>query len=209
MCIKRRFYCDFTVVCLIALTYEKWKQKDDDDSIPLHRGFSLLNLFPPAAPCQQPDKMPKKTNERLEELKIAHETLEMMIQLIKDLGFEPPLETSQYQETIARKAATLHDERLIGIYQGYASMFEEKERLKIKINSLIAQDAEILGAAEKKASAKEQSGPQQKKTMRRRAKRRGDPWDLPRKRRRQLEFGKEKISKSPLSSEIGCNGITV
>lgn len=118
---------------------------------------------------------------------MAHETLEMMIQLIKDLGFlgsEPPLETSQYQGTNAMKVATLHDERLIDIYQGYASMVEESKKLKIKIDSLTAQDAKLLCATEKNASAKEQSRPQQKKTVTRKAKRRGDPWDRPRKRRR-------------------------
>lgn len=152
--------------------------------------------------------MPKKTNERLEELEIAHETLEMMIQLIKDLGFEPPFETAQYQGTNARKAATLHDERVIGIYQGYISILEEKEKLKIKIDSLMAQSAEILGAAEK-SSIKGQSSPQQKKAITRKAKRKGDPWDRPRKRRRQPKVGKEQTSKSPLSSEIVCNDTTV
>jgi hypothetical protein len=153
--------------------------------------------------------MPKKTNERLEQLKMAHETLEMMIQLIKDLGFEPPLEISQYQGTNAEKAATLHDERLIGIYQGYASMLEEREKFKFKIDLWVAQDAEILGVAEKNASIKEESGTLQKKASTRRAKRRGDPWDRPRKRRRQPKVGKESIAKSPLSSEIVCNGTAV
>ncbi|PNP41668.1 hypothetical protein TGAMA5MH_06455 [Trichoderma gamsii] len=142
--------------------------------------------------------MPKKTNERLEQLKMAHETLEMMIQLIKVLGFEPLLEISQYQETNAKKAAIHHGEKLVGIYQGYASMLEEREKYKTKIDSLAAPNAEILGAAEKIASTKDHSGLQGKKASTRRAKRRGDPWDRPRKRRRQPKVGKEQISKSPL-----------
>lgn len=141
-------------------------------------------------------------DERLEQLKIAHETLEMMIQLIKDLGFKPPLEISQYQGTNAEKATTLYDEKLMGVYQGYASMLEDREKLKIKIDSLTAQNVEILDAAGKNGSAK-------KKASTRRAKRRGDPWDRPRKRRRQPKVGKEQISNSLLSSEIVCNGDTV
>ncbi|KAL7894580.1 hypothetical protein HDV63DRAFT_413978 [Trichoderma sp. SZMC 28014] len=126
--------------------------------------------------------MPKKTNERLEQLKLAHGTLEMMIQLIKDLKFEPPLESSQYQGTNATKAATLHDERIV-IYQGYASLLQETAKFKSKIDALESEIAEILGAAEKNVCATEQSGLQQKKKIRK-AKRRGDPWNKPRKRRR-------------------------
>jgi hypothetical protein len=153
--------------------------------------------------------MPKKTNERLEELKIVHETLEMMIQLIKNLGFEPPPITSQYKGTHGAKAATFDDEKLITIYQGYASMLEDRERFKMKIDLLTAQNAEILGVAEKKASAKEPSRLQQKNASNRRAKRRGNPWDRPKKRQRLSNNGKRQTSKSPLSSEIVSNEHTV
>ncbi|KAH8131561.1 hypothetical protein LI328DRAFT_160951 [Trichoderma asperelloides] len=148
--------------------------------------------------------MPKRTDERLEELEVVHETLEMMIQLIKDLGFEPPPKISQYQGPNGAKAASPHDERLNGIYEGYASMLENRERLKIKIYSLTAQNAEMACTVGKKSVAEEPSDShsQQNKASSRRAKRRGDPWDRPKKRRRQLTIKQEKISKSPLSNEF-------
>lgn len=134
----------------------------------------------------------------------------MMIQLIKDLGFEPPLEISQHQGTTGATAATLHDEKLNDIYQGYAVMLENREKLRIKIDEVVAQDAEILCAAEKKKSSiKEQSGPQQKKESNRRAKKRGNPWDRPKKRQQQPNIKKERISTSPLSNEIVGSGDAV
>ncbi|KAL6893306.1 hypothetical protein GGI43DRAFT_386546 [Trichoderma evansii] len=141
--------------------------------------------------------MPKKTNERLEELKIVHETLEMMIQLIKDLGFEPPPDVSPYQGTTGDKAATLYGERLNDIYQGYATMLEDRERFKIKIDTFTAQNAEMPCTDKKKSS-----DPHQKTASKRRAKRRGNPWDRPKKRQRQPNLKEEKVSKSPLSNEI-------
>lgn len=148
--------------------------------------------------------MPKKTDERLEELEVVHGTLEMMIQLIKDLGFEPPPKISQYQGINGAKAATPHDERLNSIYKGYAGMLEDRERLKIKIDVLTAQNAEMACTAGKKSVAEEPSDShsQQNKASSRREKRRGNPWDRPKKRRRQPTIKKDTISKSPLSNEV-------
>lgn len=150
--------------------------------------------------------MPIKKDERLEELEIAQETLEtleMMIQLIKALGFEPPSTISQRQGTTGAKAVTLQEEKLNNIYQGYASMLEDREKQKIKIDSLVAQNAKMRG------TAKEPSGSQQKKASSRRAKRRGNPWDRPRKRQRQPNHEKKQLSKSPLSNEIVSDGNAV
>lgn len=141
--------------------------------------------------------MPKKTNERLEELEIVHETLEMMIQLIKDLGFEPPPDVSPYQRINGEKAATLYGERLNDIYQGYATMLENRERYKVEIDAFTAQNAESPCTDMKKSSC-----PQQKTASKRRAKRRVNPWDRPKRRQRQPNLRGDKASKSPLSNEI-------
>ncbi|KAK1252472.1 hypothetical protein MKX08_003659 [Trichoderma sp. CBMAI-0020] len=130
--------------------------------------------------------MPKKTDDRLEKLKLVHETLEMMIKLLKDLGFEPPLEISQYQGTNTEKAATLDNERLLSIYQGYASLLKDREKYQLEIDSLVAQNAEKLAAAVK-------NGPAKKKATTKRTKRRGGPWARPRKRRRQPEVVSSEI----------------
>ncbi|KAL6790224.1 hypothetical protein GGI42DRAFT_219264 [Trichoderma sp. SZMC 28013] len=129
--------------------------------------------------------MPKKTDERLEELKLIHETLEMMIQLIKDLGFEPPPQISQHEGANREKTAAVYGDELNNIYQAYVAMHEDKERLKIKLDTLMTQNAEILCASREKSSVKEELGPQQKKASNRRAKRKSNPWGRPKRRRRQ------------------------
>lgn len=137
--------------------------------------------------------MPKKTDERLEQLKIAHETQEMMIRLIKDLGFEPPPKICQHQETNGEKAATVRDEKLNAIYHGYTVMLEDRDKYKIEIDALVARDAEMLCKSEKESSAK---------ASKRRARRRGNPWDRPKRRRRQPKSTKEQQSNSSLSNEV-------
>jgi hypothetical protein len=128
--------------------------------------------------------MPKRVDEELEALHIMHQTLQMMLQLMKDLGFEPS-DVHEHQGMNRTKAATIQDERTDKLYQGYAEMLEQQEKLKIKIDTLMAKNEELLLSGAGTAgnlAAKGQLDPQGKKANNRKTKRRGNIRARPKRR---------------------------
>lgn len=116
--------------------------------------------------------MRKKTDERLEPTQIMHETLQMMLQLMKVLGFAPPnVHQDQGAEIDETGSANIRDERIANIYKGYYDMVEHKNRLEGILDSLERQNAEWLEQSDRQKTAHTRKPPRRK----------GNKWTRPKR----------------------------
>lgn len=107
--------------------------------------------------------MPKHIDERLEDTRIMHETLQMMLELMEALGFKPQdVRQDQGIEMGRTGTAALRDERITHLHKGYHDMVEQKNRLERTLASLERRDAGSLEQPARRKMAQARKPPRRK-----------------------------------------------
>ncbi|KAL6871361.1 hypothetical protein J3F83DRAFT_714269 [Trichoderma novae-zelandiae] len=101
----------------------------------------------------------------LEELELVHGMYQMILQLLKDLGFSPA-DAHQHPKAYLPEAAADYEERRANIHKEFLEVAAETERVEMRIDALKKEDAERQG----------RSGVQKRTTQARKTRRKGNKW---------------------------------